>query len=109
MFRGWTHVDCMLIRLDHMAEHLSRLQTFLIHQLVTDDKKLREGVLDDLVEIRPLLPRLESVDTADGQQTLKPREDRVGVIGAQQSQGDVHKPRPLLWKVMLEDLLEDGN
>lgn len=72
----------MLVRLHHYPEHFRGLQVFLVNQPRTDVEELRERVLNDLIKVRPVISRLEPVYTADGKETLQPREYRVGIIRA---------------------------
>lgn len=63
----------------------------------------------NLVKLLALISTLESIHTADGQQTLQAGVDGVRIVGAQQLEGDIEETGPLLWEVMLKDLLKEGN
>lgn len=102
-----THVDGVLVGLDNGAQHLRRLQALLIHQLLSNTEQLREGVLHNLVKFLPLLSSLESVYSADGQQTLESGVDMVRIACTEQLEGKLQESGPLLREVMLQDLLEE--
>jgi hypothetical protein len=99
----------VLIGLDNDAKHLRSLQALLIDQLLTDAEQLRERVLHDLVELLPLLAGLESVHTADGQQTLQTGVYVVRIVGTEKLKGEIQEAGPLFGEVVLQDLLEEGN
>lgn len=103
------HVDGMLIRLHNGAQHLRRLQTLLIHQLLPNTEQLWERVFHNLVKFLPLLSSFESVYAADSQQTLQSRVDMVRVACTEQLKSEFQESRPLLGKVVLQDLLEERN
>jgi hypothetical protein len=66
-------------------------------------------MLHNLVELLPLLSGLESVHTADGQQTLQTGIYVVRIVGTEQLKGKIQEPWPLFGEVVLQDLLEEGN
>lgn len=104
-----THIDRMFIRLDNNPKHLTGLQTLLIHQLHTDVEQLRKRMLHDLVKLLSLLTALKSVHPADGEKTLQAGVDGTRIVGAEELEGDVQEPRPLLGEVMLKDFLKEGD
>lgn len=99
----------MLVRFHHRVQHFRSLQAFLIHQSAPDVEQLGETVLDDLIKVTAFLSRLEAVHLANGEQALKTSKDRVCIVGAQQLQGDVHKARPFLGKIVRKNLGDDRN
>ena len=104
-----THPCGMLVRLERNVQHLASLVAVLVHQLVADGQKTREVGLDDLVELRPALAvgSFEPVGTADGEQTLQTSLYRWGIIGVEKLYCVVHKGRPSLGEIEVEDSLED--
>lgn len=104
-----THVDGVLVSLEHRPEHLTGLETGLVDEVVSNTQQLRESHLDDLVEIGSCLSHLEPVHPADGQQALQTSEDRAGILGVQEIDRDVEKVGPLLGEVVVENLLERCN
>lgn len=104
-----SYIDSILVRLNNRPEHLPRLDTIFIDKATTDIHQRRERELDNLVELGPQIPRLESVHAADRKQALEPRKNRIRIVGVQQRDRDVHVIRPFLGKVILQDLREDGD
>lgn len=104
-----THIDSVLVRLDHKTKHLRSLQAFLVHQPLANAEQLRERVLDDLIELLPLLAGLKPVHATNCQQALQTGVDGVRIVGTQQLQSQVQESRPLFGEVMLQNLLEEGN
>lgn len=92
-------------------EHLPRLFALLGHQLGRDGQQPGEASLDNLVKVGSVLPiaSLEAVGAADGQQTLQAGEDRARIVGVQELDGEVHKGRPFLGKVPVQNSLQDGD
>ncbi len=101
----------MLVSLQSDMQHLSRLVTLLVDQLVANGQEPGEARGHNLVELRPVrtVARLEPVRAADGQETLKSCQDRARIVDVEQSDGEVHKARPLIGEVEVEDALKDGN
>lgn len=65
-----THVDGMLVGLEHGPEHLAGLEAGLADEVVANAQQLRKGHFDNLVKVTARLAHLEAVDPADGQQAL---------------------------------------
>lgn len=103
---GLPYIYGVLIRFDDDPEHLRRLQALFINELQSDIQKLRERVLDYLIEFIPLLSTLKSVHTADSQQTLQARIHRICIIGAQQLKCYIQETRPLLREIVLKNFLQ---
>jgi hypothetical protein len=101
----------MLVALEGNVQHLASLIALLVHQLVAYYQQPGEGGLDDLVEVRPAVAvaRLEAICPADGQKTLQPSQNRSWIVGVEQLEGVVHKVRPSLGKVEVQDTLQDWN
>jgi hypothetical protein len=96
----------VLVHFEHSAKNLASLQTRLVGELVAQVEQLREGQGNDLVEVGAVLPRLEPVDLAYGQQTLYTREDGLDVSGIEQLHCDVEEVGPFLGEIIGEDFLQ---
>ncbi len=94
----------MLVPFKHSPQHLSGLNARLVDQAVTDVEEQRERRSHDLVKVVPAIAGFETVDAADGEETLHPGEHGVGIVGLQQLDGDVDELGPLARKVVLQDL-----
>lgn len=101
----------MLVSLQSDMEHLSRLFALLGHQLGRDGQQSGEASLDNLVKVGSVLPiaGLEAVGAADSQEALQAGEDRTRVVGVQELDSEVHKSRPFLGEVPVQNSLQDGD
>lgn len=90
-------------------QHLASLIALLVYQLVAYRQQPGEAGLDDFVEVSPALAvaRLEAVGSADGQQTLQASQDGRGIVGVKELERVVHKSRPPIGKVEVQDTLQD--
>ena len=88
-------------------QHLTSLVTLLGHQLVAYGEQPREAGLDDLVEVGSVvtLVGLETICPADGQEALEAGQDRGGIVGVEELDGEVQEARPSLREVITQDSL----
>jgi len=101
----------VLVRLQRDVKHLTGFFALLVDQLITYRQQAGEARLDNLVEMRPALAvvGLETVRAADGKEALQTSQNRRGLIGVEQLDSVVHKSRPSVGKVEVQNALENGN
>lgn len=101
----------MLVRLEGEVQHLAGLIALLGDELIANSQETGEAELNDLIKMNAALivGRSETPGAADGEQALEASKDRGGVICVEKFRGVVHEIGPLVWKVEVQDPLQDRN
>ena len=79
-----TYESSMLVSLEDNVQHLARLLTVLVQQLLSNDQQTWEGRLNNLVKVLSSITALESEHSADRQKTLKSGKDGAWVGGVEE-------------------------
>ena len=99
----------MLICLQNNMEHFSSLLTCLIYQALSNKQQSRESQLNDFVEVGSVFTRFKAVNATNCKKALQTGKNGSSLVGVKQLYSDVYKGGPFFGKVVVKDLLEDGD